>query len=185
MISAAFLDRDGVINASSIRNGVPHPPESVQEVQILSGVFEAINLLTSHNYLPVVISNQPDVARKRIELSTVHSINEFISRETGISNFYVCPHDDSDCCKCRKPKPGLIEIATEELNIDLSKSFLVGDRWRDVAAGQALGLPTFFIDYSYRESAPNPPFVRVSSLLEAISQRFGVENGFKGERAQS
>ena len=185
MKSAAFLDRDGVIVASFMRNGVPHPPGSVLETQILSGVLEAINLLILHNYLPVVISNQPDVARKKIELSTIHSINEFIGRETGISNFYICPHDDGDHCKCRKPKPGLIEIATDELDIDLSKSFLVGDRWRDVEAGQALGLPTFFIDYSYKESPPNPPFVRVSSLLEAVIEQLGVENGFKGKRTQS
>lgn len=185
MKTAAFLDRDGVINASSIKNGIPHPPESVSEVRILSGVLDAINLLIANNYLPVVISNQPDVARKNIDLSAVQSINDFIGRETGISNFYVCPHDDSDSCKCRKPKPGLIEIAARELDIDLSKSFLVGDRWRDIEAGQALGLPTFFIDYSYKESPPNSPFVRVSSLLEAVSKRLGVENGCESERAQS
>ena len=181
MRAAAFLDRDGVINASSIRNGIPHPPESVLEVQILSGVLEAINLLIANNYLPVVISNQPDVARKRIELSSVHSINAFIAQETGISNFYVCPHDDIDCCKCRKPKPGLIEIAAKDLDIDLSKSFLVGDRWRDIEAGQALGLTTFFIDYSYSEMRPKLPFTRVTSLFEAVEIRIGAKNGTRSQ----
>ena len=177
MKAAAFLDRDGVINASYIRNGIPYPPESVLEVQILSGVFDAISLLTANNYLPVVISNQPDVARKKIELSSVQSVNDFIARETGISNFYVCPHDDSDGCKCRKPKPGLIEIAASDLDIDLSKSFLVGDRWRDIEAGQSLGIPSYFIDYSYSELKPKLPFTRVASLLEAVEIRIGANSG--------
>lgn len=171
MKAAAFLDRDGVINANHIKNGIPHPPESVLEVQILSGVLEAINLLIANSYLPVVISNQPDIARKKIELSSVHSINDYIAQETGITNFYICPHDDSDNCKCRKPKPGLIEIAARELDIDLSKSFLVGDRWRDIEAGQSLGMPSYFIDYSYSELKPKLPFTEVSSLLEAVESR--------------
>lgn len=177
MKTAAFLDRDGVINACSIKNGIPHPPESVSEVRILSGVLDAINLLIANNYLPVVISNQPDIARKKIEFSTVQSINDFIGRETGISNFYVCPHDDSDSCNCRKPKPGLIEIAAKELNIDLSKSFLVGDRWRDIEAGQSLGIPSYFIDYSYSELKPKLPFTKVSCLFEAVEIRIGVKSG--------
>jgi D-glycero-D-manno-heptose 1,7-bisphosphate phosphatase len=179
--TAAFLDRDGVINASHIRNGIPHPPESVLEVQILSGVLEAINLLIANSYLPVVISNQPDIARKKIELSSVQSINDYIAQETGITNFYICPHDDSDGCKCRKPKSGLIETAASDLDIDLTKSFLVGDRWRDIEAGQSLGIPSYFIDYSYSELKPKLPFIKVSSLLEAVEIRIGENSGPKGK----
>ena len=174
MRAAAFLDRDGVVNLSVVINGIPHPPSNISEVQILPGVLEAVNLLIENNYLPVVISNQPDIARKKIEPSEVQLINEFIGKKTRISNFYVCPHDDDDHCYCRKPKPGLIETATEELGIDLLKSFIVGDRWRDIEAGQAAGLPAFFIDYSYKELSPNPPYVRVSSLLEAVTKRLGI-----------
>ena len=181
MKAAAFLDRDGVINASYIRNGIPHPPESFLEVQILPGVFEAINLLIANSYLPVVISNQPDIARKKIELSSVQSINDYIAQETGITNFYICPHDDSDSCKCRKPKPGLIETAASDLDIDLTKSFLVGDRWRDIEAGQSLGIPSYFIDYSYSELKPKLPFIKVSSLFEAVTIRIGENSGPRGK----
>ncbi len=179
MIAAAFLDRDGVLNASLLREGVPCPPNNLQEVRILPGVKEAIELLLQNNYLPVVITNQPDVARGTINLFEIEAINEFIGRETGITRFYVCTHDDIDQCRCRKPKTGLIELAKREVGIDLRKSFLVGDRWRDIEAGQSLGLPSFFIDHSYSEAKPKLPFIRVTSLLEAVSIRLGVGSGFK------
>jgi D-glycero-D-manno-heptose 1,7-bisphosphate phosphatase len=175
VIAAAFLDRDGVLNASLFKGGVPCPPSDLLDVRILPGVKKAIELLHENNYLPVVITNQPDVARGKKELFEIEAINDYVRSETGVSNFYICPHDDADQCRCRKPKPGLIEIAVSKLGIDLSKSFLVGDRWRDIEAGQSLGLPSYFIDYSYNELEPKTPFIRVSSLLEAVETRIGVE----------
>ncbi len=179
MIAAAFLDRDGVVNASLIKENVPCPPSNISEVEILPGVREAIEILHFNNYLPVVITNQPDVSRGTLELSDVQLINDYIGIESGVSNFYICPHDDIDQCGCRKPKPGLIHVAVAELGIDLSRSFLVGDRWRDIEAGQAVGLPSFFIDYSYRETQPKLPFIRVTSLFEAVTIRIGAGDGFK------
>lgn len=173
MFPAAFLDRDGVLNASFMKGLTPYPPSTLSEVEILPGVQEAINLLKDNNYLPIVITNQPDIARNKTTLLDIQTINDYIGKKIGISNFYVCPHDDLDQCICRKPKPGLIEVAAKELEIDLPKSFLVGDRWRDIEAGQAMDLPSFFIDYSYRERQPKQPFVRVSSLLEAVKIRLG------------
>jgi D-glycero-D-manno-heptose 1,7-bisphosphate phosphatase len=166
--SAAFLDRDGVLNACYVKNKIPCPPSNILEVKILPGVKEAIELLMYNDYLPVVITNQPDITRGSTTLWDVQKINEYIGDKTGISHFYVCTHDNLDYCNCRKPKPGLIEVAVEELDIDLSSSFLVGDRWKDIEAGQAMGLPSFFIDYAYLENEPPQPFTRVSSLLNAV-----------------
>ncbi len=178
MKAAAFLDRDGVLNASIMLEGVPCPPRSISEVEILPGVRSAVKLLIHNGYLPVVITNQPDIARGSKSISEIKQINEHIGTEVGLSNFYICPHDDEDGCPCRKPMPGLIHLAEKELGIDLSKSFLVGDRWRDIQAGQAVKLPSFFIDYAYPESQPKQPFTRVTSLLEAVYIRLGVSNGF-------
>ena len=174
MKKAAFLDRDGVIN-ETLRNGnTPLPPRTIEEVLILEGVVEAIELLKTHDYLPIVISNQPDVARGTIIKSQVESINEKIRRETGVHHFYICYHDDGDDCPCRKPKTGLLLNAIEELNIEVSKSFLVGDRWRDIEAGQKAGVESYFIDSSYNEKQPNQPFRRVYSLLEAVQLALGA-----------
>ena len=86
-----------------------------------------------------------------------------------LDEFLVCPHDDRDACDCRKPTPGLLLEAQARHGIDLRRSFLVGDRWRDVDAGRAAGCRTVFLDYGYRERGPSaPPDARVASLAEAV-----------------
>jgi D-glycero-D-manno-heptose 1,7-bisphosphate phosphatase len=185
MRCAAFLDRDGVLNASILKNGTPRPPSTVAEVTILPGVLDAISLLVENNYVPVVITNQPDIARGTVKIHEVERINKYIGRKCGISDFYTCPHDDADGCHCRKPLAGLITTASTELELDLSASFLVGDRWRDIEAGQSVDLPCFFIDYSYKEKKPKPPYKIVSSLYEAVQSMIGVEDGSKSRFSQS
>jgi D-glycero-D-manno-heptose 1,7-bisphosphate phosphatase len=179
MKRAVFLDRDGVINRSRIVNGVPSPPKNVSEIELLDGVVEAIKILKEHNFLPVVITNQPDVARGATTEFQVKLINDFIGDALRIDYFYTCMHDDQDFCPCRKPAPGLIQRAADELGLDISKSYLVGDRWRDIAAGQSAGCQTFFIDYSYGEKGPSMPFIPVSSLFEAAQIMIGAHHGAK------
>ena len=168
MKRAVFLDRDGVLNRSLLIDGVPKPPTSVEDVEILAGVVEAIQILKNHDFVPVVVTNQPDVARGDMTQSQVEGINTHIGFVTDIKYFYTCFHDDGDLCDCRKPAPGLIHRASKELGLLVKDSFLVGDRWRDIAAGQSAGCQTFFIDYSYSEKMPKTPFKTVSSLLEAV-----------------
>ena len=177
MKKGAFLDRDGVINRSILVDGVPKPPVSIREVEILDGVVEAIEKLKENNFVPVVITNQPDVARGLTTRSEVDSINAFIGGKTGIEYFYTCFHDDDDQCSCRKPAPGLIFRSAKELNLDISNSFMIGDRWRDISAGQAAGCASFFIDYSYSEKSPETPFTTVYSLLEAVQMMIGEPLG--------
>jgi D-glycero-D-manno-heptose 1,7-bisphosphate phosphatase len=173
MKSAAFLDRDGVLIAAYEQNGVPTPVRDESEVKILEGVVEAVQLLFSRDFVPVVITNQPDVSRLKTTLNQVNRINERISIETGIEYFYICPHDEVDGCDCRKPKPGLVTKAARDLHLDYKTSFLVGDRWRDIELGNALGMPSYFIDYSYTEKMPNPPYIKIASLLEATLHFLG------------
>jgi D-glycero-D-manno-heptose 1,7-bisphosphate phosphatase len=179
MRRAVFLDRDGVLNRSPIIGGVPRPPASISEVEILPGVIEALQILKKHNLVPVVVTNQPDVARGYATQSHVEAINAQIGARTRIEHFYTCFHDDADLCNCRKPSPGLIYSASRELDLSMSESFLVGDRWRDIAAGQTAGCQTFFIDYSYAEKKPNLPYRKVSSLLEAATLIVGEIYGTK------
>jgi D-glycero-D-manno-heptose 1,7-bisphosphate phosphatase len=176
MKRAAFLDRDGVVNRATLLRGVPRPPASINEVEILEDVVTAIELLKAHHFVPVVVTNQPDVARGTTSQTTINEINAHISMLTGIEHFYTCIHDDGDLCGCRKPKPGLIIQSATELGLDIHSSILVGDRWRDVSAGQAAGCRTFFIDHSYGERPPEQPFSRVSSLLEAVKKVLGDSN---------
>lgn len=185
MKRAVFLDRDGVINQSIVIENIPKPPQHVQDVKILSGVIEAIQFLKAHNFLPVVVTNQPDVSRGVTSIQQVEKIHDYIKSVTAIEHFYTCFHDDLDQCLCRKPLPGLITKAAEDLNLDASRSYLVGDRWRDIAAGNAAGCTSFFIDYSYAEISPTLPYIRVNSLLDAVKVMIGDSNGKSSNRFTS
>jgi len=164
---AVFLDRDGVLNQSVVRDGRPYPPESVAEMRILPGVPESLAALREAGFLIVVATNQPDVATGKQSAAVVEAMHARLRAELPLDDIKACYHGDADGCECRKPKPGMLLQAARELDIDLSRSFMVGDRWRDVAAGQAAGCESFFIDYGYREKRPAPPYIAVKSLAEA------------------
>jgi D-glycero-D-manno-heptose 1,7-bisphosphate phosphatase len=97
----------------------------------------------------------------------VDSIHERLKSELDLDAVFTCFHDDADECDCRKPKPGLLLRAAHDLGIDLTSSFMVGDRWRDVEAGRRAGCRTLFVDCGYRESRSHVCDFRVGSLLEA------------------
>lgn len=166
---AVFLDRDGVINRAFVRDGKPFPPTCVEEVEVLSGVKEALRDLSDSGYLLLVVTNQPDIARGTLDAQSAASINDLLISELPIDKIYVCPHDSRDGCLCRKPQPGLILQAAKDFNVDLSTSYVVGDRWRDIEAGKAAGCRTYFVDYSYQERRPEKPDFVVHSLSEAAA----------------
>jgi len=168
---AIFLDRDGVINRALTRDGKPYPPSSLAEFEILPGVAEACAQLKQAGFLLVVVTNQPDVGRGTMKQETVEAIHEQMRRALPIDRVEVCYHPGQGAseCDCRKPKPGMLLRAARELGIDLARSFMVGDRWRDIDAGHAAGVTTILVDYGYAEALRQPPQHRVHSLREATT----------------
>jgi D-sedoheptulose 7-phosphate isomerase len=176
---AVFLDRDGVLNRAVLRNGKPYPPTSLTELEITPGAKDALERLKARGYKLVMTTNQPDVSRGITKRETVDEINQRIAATVPLDNIYVCPHADEDECACRKPKAGMLQDAAKLYGIDLSSSFMVGDSWRDVEAGQNAGCQTILIDYGYEERQPNrPPDARVQSLSEATE--WILQNSKKG-----
>ena len=167
MRRAVFLDRDGVINRAVVRDGKPYPPANLAEMEILPGVRDAMNALHSKGWLLIVVTNQPDVARGTKSLANVKSIHQYLQHVLPIDEFRTCYHDNGDSCDCRKPLPGALLAAAKTHDIDLSVSYMVGDRWRDTEAGERAGCQTIFIDYGYNEKQPKNVGFRVQSLAEA------------------
>jgi len=165
---AVFLDRDGVLNRAAVRDGKPFSPSGIQELDLLPQVASSLLDLKAHGFALIVITNQPDVARGQQPRAAVEAIHQELASTLPIDDIFVCYHDDADDCACRKPQPGLLLEAQRKHNIDLSRSFFVGDRWRDIDAGHAAGCKTVLIDYGYSERAPaQPPEATVRSLREA------------------
>jgi D-glycero-D-manno-heptose 1,7-bisphosphate phosphatase len=164
---AVFLDRDGVINRAYARQGKPYPPATVQDLEILPGVAEALHALRAAGFLNVVVTNQPDVATGAQRREIVDAMHTLLCERLPIDAIKACFHVETDRCDCRKPKAGMLTEAARELDIDLAHSYLVGDRWRDVSAGKSAGCFTFFIDYGYDETLRDSPDRVVKSLEEA------------------
>ena len=166
--SAIFLDRDGVINRAVVRDGKPYPPANLAEMEILPDVSNALSKLHKAGFMLIVVTNQPDVARGKLSQAAVEEINEHLTSHLPIDEFRTCYHDNDDGCNCRKPLPGNLLAAAREHNIDLNSSYMIGDRWRDIEAGQMAGCKTIFIDYNYDEKQPASFDYCVKSLKEAV-----------------
>ena len=164
---AVFLDRDGTLNYPVVREGRPYPPASLAEMELIPFAREVCANLRASGYLLILVTNQPDIARGSQTLSAVNEMNGWMQQELSLDDVWLCPHDSGDGCLCRKPSPGMLTQAANLWNINLAESFMVGDRWRDIEAGQAAGCRTLFIDYGYAEELDRSPDFKVKSFVEA------------------
>jgi D-glycero-D-manno-heptose 1,7-bisphosphate phosphatase len=116
----------------------------------------------------VIVTNQPDVAKGLIAPETLSAMHARLALRLDPDAIEVCPHDQAAGCDCRKPKPGMLLRAAARLRIDLSRSFMIGDRMSDIEAGQTAGCRCIFVDRGYREGKPPPPFRIVKHFPAAV-----------------
>lgn len=175
MNNALFLDRDGVINYPIIRSNKPYAPNNLDELKIIPEIKHVINKFKKKGFKIFVITNQPDVSRGKADIENIKQINFFIQEILDIDYFFVCFHDDIDNCDCRKPKPGAFFILKEKFNIDLGKSVMIGDRYKDIEAATNAGCPSIFIDYDYDEKKPTTQFKTINcigALLQTLEDYY-------------
>jgi D-glycero-D-manno-heptose 1,7-bisphosphate phosphatase len=176
---AVFLDRDGVLNeVTTDERGVPHPPESADAVRICDDAAAACRALREAGYLLIVVTNQPDVARGTQRREVVGAINALVEQRLELDGVMCCYHDDSDGCSCRKPKPGLLRAAAEKWDIDLGSSFVVGDRWKDIAAGAEAGCWTALVVRGYSGAELAKPDYSGVSFGDATRWILGRGQGY-------
>jgi D-glycero-D-manno-heptose 1,7-bisphosphate phosphatase len=146
---AVFLDRDGVINHTVWRRGARRAPHDLNEWVWVDDVHATLRALHERGYQLFVCTNQPDVKRGWQTRERVDAFHELVARELPVTRVFACFHDDADECACRKPKPGMLLQATTEFGIELSGSFMVGDRAADVEAGRRAGCTTIHLRHPY------------------------------------
>lgn len=144
---AVFLDRDGVIN---------HDPDDytylLEETTILPGIINFAKQVKAKGYLIIVITNQGGIDKGRYTHEHVAAVNDFIEKEFAkegvkIEEFFYCPHHNAiQACLCRKPDSLLIEKALHRYKVDPSKSYFIGDKWRDTECGEKVGVKGIKID---------------------------------------
>jgi D-glycero-D-manno-heptose 1,7-bisphosphate phosphatase len=176
---AVFLDRDGVLVVPEFRSGRSFAPVRLDSYQFYPEAASALARLKAADYLLVVVTNQPDVGKGLISVETIDEMHARLRRAMPVDAILACFHDQAEKCNCRKPKPGMLFEAAEELRIDLAESYMVGDRASDVEAGAAAGCRTVFIDLDYIEKKPAAPTYTARSITEAVDFILGVRPNYE------
>ena len=183
MRPAIFLDRDGTLNFDY---GWITSPE---KIGLLPGAAEAVRAINQASYLAVLVTNQPVIARGECtteELDAIHEKLKSLLAEKGarLDAIYYCPHHpDAGVageraeykvrCDCRKPAPGMLQEAARDLNIDVSRSWMVGDSERDLGAAAAFGIPAVLVasnQLEFKEDVSSTCAFRVRTVKEAVQR---------------
>jgi D-glycero-D-manno-heptose 1,7-bisphosphate phosphatase len=165
---AVFLDRDGVLLRSDVVDGKPIAVQEMDRLEILPGVEQACRDLHAAGFKLVMVTNQPDVGRNLVTQDVVDRMNRHVSDLLQLDDIRVCYHDGKAPCECRKPNPGMLTDAARDLGLDLDSSVMVGDRWRDVEAGQRAGCRTVYIEWGHGEPLRSAPDHVSKSLFDAV-----------------
>lgn len=202
---AVFLDRDGVINRYVCHPefGTIDSPANPQQFELLPGVGQAIRLLNNLEFLVIVVSNQPGIAKRKFTPAVLDAITRKMAADlrrerARLDEVIYCRHHPDAVlpqyrrrCACRKPLPGMLTDAAVRWNIDLGASYMVGDGITDIVAGKAAGCTTLLVGvrkcYLCEELARQnaEPDSIVPSLLEAARLIAGREAGVRGEAVSS
>ncbi|MEE8341544.1 MAG: HAD-IIIA family hydrolase, partial [Candidatus Neomarinimicrobiota bacterium] len=163
---AVFFDRDGVLNHLVKRDGSFYSPQRFKDFHIVDKAKEIINRVHEKGYLAIVISNQPDISRSKLKQIELDKMSDSLFEELILDDIFYCTHDDDNDTGCRKPAPGLFFTAQKKYNIDLTRSFMIGDTWKDVDAAKEAGISMILLNKEYNQDLQN--VIRIKSLSEIL-----------------
>jgi D-glycero-D-manno-heptose 1,7-bisphosphate phosphatase len=163
---AVFLDRDGVLNEVVQRDGMPASPRSLAEFRLVPDV-DAAGRLKEAGLAVFIITNQPDVPRGHTTEALLAAMLAEIRGRITVDDYRACLHEDAHGCACRKPKPGMILDLAQRWDVDLARSWVVGDMWRDAEAARAAGCASILLAREYNRDARADR--TVASLTEAVN----------------
>jgi len=152
---AIFLDRDGVVNKPLFkknRKNHPFAPNRVEDFILYHDVIKFVKKIQSkYKYKVFIITNQPDLSRGDLSINILNEMHKKLYDNLKYDGIEFCGHLSIDNCKCRKPEPGMIKKIEKKNNIDLKKSFFIGDTWRDIFCGMSAGIRTYLINRHYNK----------------------------------
>jgi D-glycero-D-manno-heptose 1,7-bisphosphate phosphatase len=175
MNRALFLDRDGIVDELVYYTSSDEweSPRRVEDVQMIDGVTAPLQRLADAGWLLFIVTNQPSFAKGKTSLEELHAVHELVVRRLGvpITRTYLCFHQATDRCECRKPSPYFLHEAAREFDVDLAHSWMVGDQDSDLATGRAAGCRVALIEHpgSAHKRGRIEPDLRVRDLEELSS----------------
>tara|TARA_Y100000591_G_scaffold309217_1_gene310320 strand:- start:220 stop:744 length:525 start_codon:yes stop_codon:yes gene_type:complete len=167
---AIFLDRDGVIIKAPTLKNKPKSIKRLKELEFIKGIISFCKYYKKKKFILIMITNQPEVSRKKNSKKNVLQINNFIQNKLKLDDIFVC-YSDNDKCFDRKPNPGMVLKSKSKYNLNLKKSYIIGDRWRDVGVGQKTQCNSILIDRNYDEKMifkPNHIVKKIGEIYKII-----------------
>jgi D-glycero-D-manno-heptose 1,7-bisphosphate phosphatase len=171
---AAFIERDGLLNQVRIEHDFPVTPIQLKDFRVLPEAAPLVRSLQSAGFVVIATTNQPGLSTgetSRRELDVMHDI---LFKKLNLDDIMVCPHDEADCCPCRKPKPGLLIEAGFKWHVDLDRSVAISDKWQDAEAARIAGCTSILIDSPW--NGPGHHDFKVSSFEAAVEKALSISN---------
>lgn len=166
---AIFFDRDGVLTVPKIIKNKTYAPRKLADFELYPETKKCVPSLRKAGYKIIVITNQPDIANNLITVSELNKMHLKLNNEILIDQIYTCMHNKFENCECRKPKAGMLIKAIKDYNINVNKSYLIGDRYSDIEAAKKIKCKSIFIDRNYDEIRPVDQIKTVDSLNQAVN----------------
>ena len=166
---AIFFDRDGVLIIPKVIKNKSYAPRKFSDFKLYPETKKCIPSLRKAGYKLIVVTNQPDIANNLITVSELNKMHTKLNNELSIDQIYTCMHNKFENCECRKPRIGMLTTAIQEHNINIDKSYLIGDRYSDIEAAKNINCKSIFIDRNYDEMRPVDQIKTVKSLYQAVN----------------
>jgi D-glycero-D-manno-heptose 1,7-bisphosphate phosphatase len=169
---AVFIDRDGVLAEAIVRDGRAYAPTTLEAFHLVPDAGTQVARLRAAGLRCFLFTNQPEVARGILSIDVLEAMHVKLREDVCLDAIYVCPHDPADGCACYKPRPGMLHQAALEWSLDLKRSFVIGDRWRDIEAGHAVGCYTILLARPYSAcSTAHAEADRLSVAVDLVLDR--------------
>ena len=171
MKHGVFIERDGVLNQAAIKGRREVSPRAFREFNLKVEVVPLLNELKAAGLVLIVTTNQPGLSCGSLLLRELDRMHELLCETFPIDDILVCPHGELDRCTCRKPKPGLLIEGARKWDLNLSRSFLISNKWQDAEAAQKAGVTSLLLDSPWLgEMHHDFVFPDLAILIEKVLQ---------------
>lgn len=171
---AAFVERDGLLNRVRIEHDSPVTPDRLENFQLDPRAAPLIHRLQEAGYVVIATTNQPGLSTGELSRRDLDLMHDLLLTQLNLDEIMVCPHDEADCCPCRKPKPGLLIEAGFKWHVDLDRSVVISDKWQDAEAARIAGCTSILIKSPW--NGPGHHDFQVASFSEATEKALSLMN---------
>jgi D-glycero-D-manno-heptose 1,7-bisphosphate phosphatase len=143
---AVFIERDGVLNAVRVEKQQPVTPLTMEDFRLREDATPSLKKLKAAGLILIVTTNQPGLSRGYLSRRELDRMHDRLRKVFPLDDLFVCPHDETDRCPCRKPKPGLLTEAAFKWKLNLEHSFVISDKWQDAEAARNAGCTSLLLE---------------------------------------